>query len=90
MSTSEERWDAGRDTAQQILTALVNGDRSTAGDLAAEWEDTYPPIILSMVLADLCAYVHIRWATAVGMSSVESWTELMTDVEGWRATAGDA
>lgn len=87
MST-DERWADGRDAAQQIVTALLHGDRTTAGDIAATWDETNPPIILSMVLADLCAYVHCRWTRAVGMSiedGLTGWAEMMTDIEEWRA-----
>lgn len=84
MADVEERIDAGRDAAQQAVTAALHGDRDIASDIVREHPDL---LTLALVLVDLVAYVHTSWAWATGMSMEsrnESWAELMADVEEWR------
>lgn len=75
--------DTARDAAQQIVTACLHGDRSTAVDIATEYPDG---TVLALVLADLVAYTHHRWSEALGIPRSEAWTELMADVEEWRVS----
>lgn len=75
----------GQDTAQQIVTALLNGDRDTADDLAEQFPD---PLTLALVLADLTAYVHHVWCEAAGLDRHEAWQFIMGQVEQWRADTG--
>ncbi len=72
--------DQARDTCQQAVTALLNGDRDTAGDILVEGDCT----LLAFVCADLVAHVHSRWAGATDIDSLEAWRELMLDIEEWR------
>jgi hypothetical protein len=75
-----------RDTAQQVVTLLVHGERHEAVDIAAEYDDH---LVLSLVLADLVAYVHYRWSRACDMDhqqKVDAWRSLLADVEEWRLT----
>lgn len=80
--------DRARDTAQQVVTALLHGDRHLAGQIVEE----YPaPLILALVLADLVAHTHHSWARATGMAIEQrnqSWAELMADIEEWRSEQG--
>lgn len=81
--------DTARDAAQQVVTACIHGDRSSAVDIAQEYPDQ---LVLALVLADLVAFVHHKWGRAVGFDQAqirEGWAELMADVEGWRAEEGD-
>lgn len=85
MDAVTERIAASKDAAQQMVTALLHGDRTLAADIAVEHPDE---LALALVLGDLCAYVHKRWCNATGLTSAEageSWVELMADVEEWRA-----
>ena len=75
-----------RDTAQQLVTLLLHGERHEAVDLANEYADH---LVLSLVLADLVAYVHDRWAKACDFTTAdrnEAWRSLLADVEEWRLT----
>lgn len=79
---------AARDTAQQMVTACLHGDRDMAADLAIE---AAHPEVLALVLADLTAYTHWRWMRALGGNSdrtAEGWQALMADIEEWRAETG--
>lgn len=76
--------DDARDAAQQVVTACLQGDRSTAVKIAQEYPDG---TVLALVLADLVAHVHCRWGNTVGFSSQQTrdaWKELLLDVEEWR------
>lgn len=83
-----ETIDAARDAAQQMVTACLADHRIIAADIAESYPD---PLILALVLADLVAYTHTRWTRAIGGDDevrIESWRELMLDVEEWRAGQG--
>lgn len=77
---------AGRDAAQQVVTALIHGDRDEAFTIAQEFDDT---LVLALVLGDLCAYVHYRWSRALSFDADQrsaAWASLLADVEEWRLT----
>jgi hypothetical protein len=81
-----------RDTAQQVVSSLIYGNRHEAVDIAAGYRD---PLVLALVLADLTAYVHYRWSRATGLDGdgrAEAWVSLLADIEEWRLTKehGDA
>lgn len=82
MSAKLSTFDEARNQAQLIVTCLLTGDRDQAGD---EWDGMNDAQILAcaLVLADLVAYVHCRWANAVGINVHRAWQELMADVAQW-------
>jgi hypothetical protein len=82
---TDQRFAAGQDTAQQVVTALLNEDRDLAGDLAEAFPD---PLALALVLADLTAYIHHAWAAAAGIDRTEAWQFILGQVEHWRVTNG--
>lgn len=73
--------DQARDTAQQTVSACLHGDRDTAADLATGFP---MPELLALVLADLVAHVHTRWARGAGAPPIEGWQALLSDIEEWR------
>lgn len=73
--------DTARDAAQQMVTACLHTERSTVIEIAQDYPDH---LVLSLVLADLVAYVHHRWSNALGIDRSTAWAELMADVEEWR------
>lgn len=73
--------DELRDSAQQIVTCLLHGDRGLASDIA---KAVNGPVVLVLVLADLVAYTHHRWALATGVPRDQAWAELLLDIEEWR------
>lgn len=78
--------DECRDTAQQAVTATLHGDRVDAAWIVLDQPET---LELALVLVDLVAHVHCRWAHAIGMddeAARDAWRELMADVETWKAT----
>lgn len=85
---SDATIDTAMDAAQQMVTACLADHRIIASDIA----EAYPePLILALVLADLVAYTHTRWTRAIGGNDevrIDSWRELMLDVEEWRAKGG--
>lgn len=82
MSDRAERvMNENRDAAQQMVTALLHGDRSLASDIAQE---AFDPLTLALVLADFGAYIHDRWSQALGLDRSEAWQTLMADIEEWR------
>ena len=77
--------DPHRDMAQQLVSAVLAGDRDLAVTLVA---DHPHPRVLALVLADLCAHVHHSRAEAVDFPEdrrIEAWQWLLLDVESWRA-----
>lgn len=77
---------AARDTAQQVVTLLLHSEREEAFEIAQDFDDH---LVLALVLADLVAYVHHRWARALDMdkeAQAGAWHSLMVDVEEWRLT----
>jgi hypothetical protein len=82
--TTPDGFDGARDTAQQMVTALLAGDRDLCADIAEE----YPmPLVLALVLADLCAFVHVNWTEGTGTGAenrLEEWQALMQGIEEWR------
>lgn len=86
MSHVDQAIDGARDTAQQVVTALLHKDRALAAEIAEGYAD---PLVLALVLADLTAHVHCRWADSIGAPAAEGWQALMADVEEWRTGRGD-
>lgn len=76
-----DQWDGARDTAQQAVTACVNGDRDTAADLLAGHPD---PLSLALVLADLCAFTNHQWAEYAGEHPAAGWRSILHGLEAWR------
>ena len=74
--------DGAMDTAQQMVTALLHGDRDLGREIAAGYPD---PLVLALVLGDLVAYTHDSWSRAIGADRNEGWAHLMADIEEWRA-----
>lgn len=87
MSTSLDRC---RDVAQQAVTAALHGDRDDAAMIVLDLDTRTPEglLELALVLVDLVAHVHCRWAAALSMDDEQArdaWRELMADIETWRA-----
>lgn len=78
-------FESAKDSAQQMMTALLAGDRDLAGDIAEEFPAEHQ-IALSLVLADLCAAVHKTWCTTFCDDTVvlDTWQAMMMDIEVWR------
>lgn len=78
--------DHARDTAQQAVTATLHGDREDAAWIVLDHPDQ---LELSLVLVDLVAHVHCRWAHALDMDDEQArdaWRELMADIEQWKTS----
>lgn len=76
--------NTARDAAQQAVTAVLHDERALASDIVVDHPE---PLELALVLVDLVAHVHCRWAAAISMDdqqAQQAWTELMADVEQWR------
>jgi uncharacterized protein YaeQ len=76
--------DPARDVAQQAVTAVLHGDRDQASLIAADHPE---PLELALVLLDLVAHVHCRWAFTLGLDDIQAraaWTEIVADIEHWR------
>lgn len=76
-----------REIAQQIVSALVHGDRNAAADLATEAfaeNSLIFPDVLVLVVADLLVMTHKSWAIAVHVDPVLAWQTLMVGVEEWK------
>lgn len=77
--------DSCRDAAQQAVTAVLNGDRDQAVRIVTGHDD---PLLVALVLIDLAAYIHHRWARASGLGPAErrdAWRQLLLEIESWRA-----
>ena len=79
---SHDLLDVARDTAQQMVTCLLAGDRPQAVTILDS--SSVPHEVMALVMADLVAYTHHRWARSLGIDRAEAWQELMLDVEAWR------
>lgn len=85
MSEARALFDDAAGTAQQIVTALLHGDRDTAGDLVENLvDDGRKHLAATLALAELVAYTHVRWAESIGAEPTEAWAALMVDTEEWR------
>lgn len=77
--------DTCRDAAQQAVTAVLHGDRDEAVRIVTGHDD---PLLVALVLVDLAAYIHHRWARATGIDHdgrTDAWAALLLDIESWRA-----
>lgn len=72
-----------KDTAQAMVTCLLNGDRDTPAVMAQEH---IAPEVLALVLADLVASVHTAWCgTIMGQEKVkDGWRIFLLDIAKWR------
>lgn len=79
--TPRSQIDDARDAAQQAVTACVHGERPLGVDIIAGYPDHQ---VLALVLADLVAHVHHRWAATHGVNHLDAWKLLLADIEQWR------
>lgn len=84
--------DNARQLAQMVTTLAMIGDRAEAGQAVATWCRELPEggEALSLVLMDLCAFVHVtaehRWDPEMsGKVILQHWAETMLEAEvSWR------
>lgn len=72
------------------MTVSLDRCRDVAGMIVLDLDTGTPDglLELALVLVDLVAHVHCRWAVALGMddeSARDAWRELMADIETWKA-----